>query len=974
MRKILMPAVLAGLLVSACGDSEPAGGNGGGGDSPAGGGGTGGIGAQGGGGMGAGGMGAGGMGAGGMGAMGAGGTGGMVNPVCGDGTIDADETCDDGNMANGDGCDAMCEEETGFDCTGEPSDCTADCGDGVIAVGAEDCDDSNMANDDGCSDTCAVETGWSCMGEPSVCMTGCGDGIIAGTEACDDMDMMSGDGCSDVCAVELGFVCNGEPSVCALGGTCMAPIVVTGDGFVFASADITPFGDDLTLTDVSCSSTDGSGPEPDLVFSVVLAAGETLQIAESGTIDGVLHVTQGCTDTTVCLESFDGIDMSEIDPGLVFQAPMAGTYTVIFDSWVFTAGDTLDLLFNISPCGDGTVGPGEACDDMNVMGGDGCSATCTIEAGFQCTGTMPSVCTPLCGNGVLNAGETCDDMDQMGGDGCSATCTTEMGFICTGAPSVCTPVPAASCMAPIVATDGFAYAGTSFGSHLDDLDYADASCADVSGATFDSPDAVFSIALTAGQRVRVRNNAAQPDLDTVIQALGTTCAGSVACLGEFDDPEATGLTYLAATTGTHFFVVESFSATPPVGDNYSIQFDVATCGDGAIEFGEACDQGMGNVANGDGCSSTCTIEPGFMCSGTPSVCTGAPPANCATPIVASNGFTFAGSNIASFGDDLNFQGAVCQDVAGTPNASPELVFSIALTAGQTLNVRNFGTLDTVTQLVQPCGAGMQACLGSFDGFPVSQEQNPGFVFTAATTGTYFVAVESFSGTPAANLTFDIRFSVATCGNGVIEGAESCDDNNTMTGDGCNATCGVEAGFACDAPGGAGSCFSTALCGDNIMCYLGPCAGGTIVTGSAMGLPAVIPDNVPAGGAILNIPIMQAGTVRKMAMRLRATHTFDGDLDFFLTSPATTVLDVCTDNGGTGDNFGNMMQATFLRDGVPTAVTAGVAPFAGVFRPEAAFSTVTTQPVSGTWSLRAADDAAGDTGSVTAFDLAFCVNP
>ena len=30
-------------------------------------------------------------------------------------------------------------------------------------------------------------------------------------------------------------------------------------------------------------------------------------------------------------------------------------------------------------CGDGNVQPAEMCDDGNVVGGDGCSAACTLE-------------------------------------------------------------------------------------------------------------------------------------------------------------------------------------------------------------------------------------------------------------------------------------------------------------------------------------------------------------------------------------------------------------------------------------------------------------------------------------------------------------------------------------------------------------------------------------------------------------------
>ncbi len=42
------------------------------------------------------------------------------------------------------------------------------------------------------------------------------------------------------------------------------------------------------------------------------------------------------------------------------------------------------------------------------------------------------------------------------------------------------------------------------------------------------------------------------------------------------------------------------------------------CGDGAIGGSEACDDG--NVTAGDGCAASCTIETGYTCTGTPSVC------------------------------------------------------------------------------------------------------------------------------------------------------------------------------------------------------------------------------------------------------------------------------------------------------------------------------------------------------------------
>ncbi|NVJ05811.1 EGF domain-containing protein [Myxococcus sp. AM001] len=45
----------------------------------------------------------------------------------------------------------------------------------------------------------------------------------------------------------------------------------------------------------------------------------------------------------------------------------------------------------------------------------------------------------------------------------------------------------------------------------------------------------------------------------------------------------------------------------------------ALCGNGELNAGEQCDDG--NVAPGDGCGASCQVEPGYTCSGVPSVCT-----------------------------------------------------------------------------------------------------------------------------------------------------------------------------------------------------------------------------------------------------------------------------------------------------------------------------------------------------------------
>ena len=62
------------------------------------------------------------------------------------------------------------------------------------------------------------------------------------------------------------------------------------------------------------------------------------------------------------------------------------------------------------------------CDDGDSNDGDGCSAQCTIEFGFQCTGDLISACVSTCGDGLLAADEACDVGDNDGTTGCDTGC------------------------------------------------------------------------------------------------------------------------------------------------------------------------------------------------------------------------------------------------------------------------------------------------------------------------------------------------------------------------------------------------------------------------------------------------------------------------------------------------------------------------------------------------------------------------
>ncbi len=81
-------------------------------------------------------------------------------------------------------------------------------------------------------------------------------------------------------------------------------------------------------------------------------------------------------------------------------------------------------------CGDAHRGPGEACDDGNLVDGDGCSSLCEIESGWACSGDQGhvSTCEHTCGDGVLRIpGEQCDD-GAANSDSAADACRTNCRF------------------------------------------------------------------------------------------------------------------------------------------------------------------------------------------------------------------------------------------------------------------------------------------------------------------------------------------------------------------------------------------------------------------------------------------------------------------------------------------------------------------------------------------------------------------
>ncbi len=88
-------------------------------------------------------------------------------------------------------------------------------------------------------------------------------------------------------------------------------------------------------------------------------------------------------------------------------------------------------------CGNGTLDGDDVCDDGNTKAGDGCSATCQVEAGWDCDAQVRGSSSCTCSDGYKSDGKTCIDKDECGSDGgnnCStnADCANTTGsFTCT---------------------------------------------------------------------------------------------------------------------------------------------------------------------------------------------------------------------------------------------------------------------------------------------------------------------------------------------------------------------------------------------------------------------------------------------------------------------------------------------------------------------------------------------------------------
>lgn len=282
-----------------------------------------------------------------------------IHPECGDGVIDVAEECDP-LFDPGQSCNP---------------DCTIPvCGNGDVE-GAEECDDGNTQSNDGCSATC--------IDEPFAC----GNGVIetfAG-EVCDDNDSAGGDGCSANC--QSKETCGNGVIDTLLGETCDdggTSYVATLDG-----AQETP----PVATAASGSATLTLNPDDSLTYSVTTTGlTGTMAHIHSGAV-GVpgpilINLAGGPTTWAGTTAALTAEQLALLRGGTLYvnvhtAANVAGEVRgqIAFAATASGDGCTANCRSN-ETCGNGVIDDhvGEACDDGNVLGGDGCDSSCQFEA------------------------------------------------------------------------------------------------------------------------------------------------------------------------------------------------------------------------------------------------------------------------------------------------------------------------------------------------------------------------------------------------------------------------------------------------------------------------------------------------------------------------------------------------------------------------------------------------------------------
>ncbi len=560
----------------------------------------------------------------------------------------------------------------------------------------------------------------------------CGNGIAEVPEQCDDGNVTSGDGCSDVCALEAGGVvdnCPGQPFVLTGAPGAVRKMSFAGNTLLQGAGSQGSTG---------CYYWQG----PNLVYALKsdIDGSVTAQLT-SGYARANLAVRSDCGSNSYQL----GCTQREEPGALDLEFPVtAGQWFYLFVDGDREGGSldyggpfTLDVTVTPAECGNGNLDGAEGCDDGNTTSGDGCSATCQIEA-HPAAGTCPG--HPL----TLAAHD-------------NGTRTATIASSTAGATN--------------------AFPGCSGGGSNTAPDLVYRITPDIDGLLTANVKGPFNSMLY---------------FDTACNAGGTAPA-RLACT--FKESAAadflTGLGSAPKTLSapvrantTYYVFVDSWTNTgSTAGGPFKLDLTVtpAVCGNGIIDGTEQCDDG--GTEDDDGCSATCQLETHGpkTCASAEAVTltpTGAPGTYSATLARGTTGYSAS----HNFTTTTNH---VCQ----APGR--EAYFAVTAPVAGILRAKvQSSALDAVLGFREPCAT---------SGTPLAcgNAAPKGSLETLATPiaagETLWVVVDTASTTDFGRFTLDLELLPSVCADGFLVPSpdEECDDGNTVSGDGCSASCKLE---------------------------------------------------------------------------------------------------------------------------------------------------------------------------------------